>query len=203
MISVFFLGLIFSFVGYTPPSVLNMTALKIRLQRNKRDFYLFTFGALLIVLCQAYISVYLTQYISNNPMLIVLLEKTGILVLLFLSVYFYHQNKKEKTEVLINNKKKNSFLTGIILSALNMFAIPFYCGILALLVSNNLMKFNTLSTFLFISGSVLGTFYILFLYGKHAYKIQQKTGNLTHNINLILSVITATFAIITFIKFVV
>lgn len=203
MISVFFFGLFFSFLGYTLPSVLNMTALKIRLQGNKKDFNYFTFGVLLITFFQAYISVFLTKHIAKNPALIDTLEKLGIVVLLFLSLYFFHQNKKEKKQLNVAPKKINSFFTGVVLSTLNMFAIPFFCGIIAFLTRYNLMDYNFSSTLLFISGSVFGILYILLLYGKYAYTIQKKTGSITQNINLILSCITAIFALFTFIKFVV
>ena len=203
MISVFFLGLVFAFIGYTPPSVLNLTALKIRLQQDKKDFYFFTLGVLLIVFLQAYISVYLTKHITNNPLIISFLKKIGVIVLLSLSVYFYQQNRKEKKQLKINTKEKNSFFTGVFLSTLNMFAIPFFCGIIALLSSNNLMDYSITSIVLFLTGSVLGAFYILFLYGKYASKIQQKTGKMTQNINLILSFITVGCALFTLLKFVV
>lgn len=203
MISIFFLGLFFSFLGYTPPSVLNMTALKIRLNRDKKAFTQFTLGVSSIVFLQAYLSVYLTKYISNNLMFIEMLEKGGIVVLLILSFYFFKQNKKEKKKITIIKKNKNSFFTGILLSTLNMFAIPFFCGISAFLMTFNLMHFDSVSIALFVIGSVFGAFLILYLYGKYAYKIQRKTGNLTNNINLFLSIITASFALFTFLKFVV
>lgn len=200
MISVFFLGLVFSFIGYTPPSVLNMTALKIRIQQDKKDFYNFTFGVLLIVLVQAYLSVYLTKYIAESPMFISFLEKMGIVVLMLLSIYFYKQNQKEKHQKIATKKMKNSFFMGMILSLVNMFAIPFYCGIIAFLVSNNLMYYNTSSTLFFAIGSILGTFFILFLYGKFAKIIQKKTGKLIRDINLILSILTGFVAVFTLIK---
>jgi hypothetical protein len=52
----------------------------------------------------------------------------------------------------------------------------------------------------FITGAVIGTFCILFLYGKFAKSIQQKTGKLTKDIHIILSILTALVAVITFIK---
>ncbi|MFK8059901.1 MAG: LysE family transporter [Polaribacter sp.] len=202
MIYLFFLGFFFAFLGYTPPSVLNMTALKIRLKGSQKEFTQFTLGASFIVFLQAYISIYLTEYISNNPAFLVLLEKTGIVVLLFLSIYFYQQNKKEKRQIVIDKNKKNSFFTGVVLSTLNMFAIPFFSGIAALLMSFNLLSFDATSILLFVLGSVIGTYLILYLYGKYAYRIQQKTGSLTNNINLILCFITAGFSLFTLLKFV-
>ncbi|MEE9406518.1 MAG: LysE family transporter [Polaribacter sp.] len=174
MITIFFIGFLFSFLGYTPPGVLNMTALKISLRGNKKDFKQFTLGVSLVVFIQAFLSIYLTEYIFKNPMFLELLEKVGIIVLFFLSIFFYGQNKKEKKQVEIDNKKKHSFFSGIILSALNMFSIPFFCGIVAFLMAFNLIKFDTTSTFIFVLGSVIGAYLILFLYGKYAANIQKK-----------------------------
>ncbi|MCL7761983.1 LysE family transporter [Polaribacter sp. Z014] len=201
MISLFFFGFVFSFLGYTLPSVLNMTALKISLETNKREFTKFTLGVSLVVFVQVFVSIYILEYILENPTFIEILEKTGIVVLIFLSIYFYKQNQKEKKQVEV--KQKNSFFTGIILSLLNMFAIPFFCGSAALLITFNGFSFNLASTFFFMFGSVVGTYFILYLYGRFAKLIQQKTGSLTNNINLLLSFITGGFALVTFLKFVV
>lgn len=126
--------------------------------------------------------------------------EVGVVVLLLLSVYFYKLNKKERKTKAEIHKNKNPFVSGIVLSSLNMFAIPFFSGIIALLVSFNLIDFRFSSILLFIIGSVIGTYYILYLYGRYAYKIQQKTGKLTNHINLILCLITAAFAVFTIVK---
>ncbi|MEO9571449.1 MAG: glutamate dehydrogenase [Polaribacter sp.] len=201
MILVFLLGFIFSFLGYTLPSVLNMTSLKIKLKGEEKEFIQFILGASFIVFLQAYISIYLTAYISNNPAFLQFLEKTGIFVLFFLSIYFYQLNKKEKKQIVINNK--NSFFKGLILSILNVFAIPYFSGVIIFLVSFNLMNFNYISTLFFVFGAMIGAFLILYLYGRFAFIIQQKTGNLTNNINLILCFITAGFGLFTLFKFVI
>ncbi len=201
MISLFFFGFIFSFLGFTLPSVLNMTALKIRLDGSKKEFSNFTLGVSLVVFIQAFVSIYIIQYLSDNPVFIEMLEKVGIIVLLFLSFYFYKQNQKEKKQIEI--RRKNPFFVGVFLSTLNMFAIPFFCGSAAFLMTFNLFSFDNVSTLLFVIGSVIGTYFILYLYGRFANIIQQKTGNLTNHINLILSFITAGFAMFTFVKFVI
>ena len=84
-----------------------------------------------------------------------------------------------------------------------MFAIPFFCGAAVLLMTFKSFNFDVVSTLFFVLGSVIGAYFILYLYGRFAKWIQQKTGNLTKNINLLLSFITASFALITFLKFVV
>lgn len=203
MLSLFLFGFLFAFLGYTPPSVLNMTALKIRLDNDQKEFTKFSLGVLSIVFIQVILSIYLTDYISKNPEILTLLEKLGIIVLLVLSIYFFKKNTKEKRQIKHKKGIKSSFFTGVLLSMLNMFAIPFFSAVIVFLMNFNIMNFEVVSIFLFVIGAVTGAYVILYLYGKYAPKIQQKTGNMMQNINLILCFITLAFAVFTFLKFVV
>ena len=194
-------GFFFSFTGSITPSMLNMTALKISLEKSKRESYLYSLGVSLVVSAQAYIAIILTKYISENPNFLESLEKAGTVIFILLSVYFFIQSKKQKQEVKASNDRKgNSFLSGLLLSMLNMFSIPFFCGITATLELFNLMHFDNTSITLFVIGSTIGTYCILFLYGKYAGFIQKKTGKLTKDISLILSIITGSVAVFMLIK---
>ncbi|QXP72266.1 LysE family transporter [Polaribacter sp. R2A056_3_33] len=201
MFLLFFFGFIFSFVGSITPSMLNMTALKISLEKGRLAANKYACGVSLIIIPQVIIAVVLTKYIAENPTILETLEKVGIVVFITLSYYFYNESKKEKIKIdEVNIKEINPLLTGISLSALNMFGIPFFSGTIITLDVFKLFSFEAVSVLFFTLGSVLGTFYILFLYGKFAKVIQEKTGKLTKDINLILSIITGLVAVFTFIK---
>ena len=148
-----------------------------------------------------YIAVLLTKYITENPTILDTLEKAGIVIFVLLSFYFYRESRKGKIKVEgMKSKKQNPLVAGITLSVLNMFAIPFFCGTVVTLDVFELFSFDILSVIFFIVGSVLGTFYILFLYAKFAKTIQKKTGELTKDINLILSILTGLVAVFSLIK---
>ena len=201
LLSLFFFGFLFSFVGSITPSMLNMTALKISLEKGRDAANKYALGVSLIVIPQVYIAVVLTKYIAENPKILETLEKAGIVIFILLSYYFFKESKKSKIKVEgIKNKNENPFLTGITLSTLNMFAIPFFSGTVITLDVFKLFSFNLIPVLFFILGSIIGTFYILFLYGKFAKTIQSKTGKLTKDINIILSVLTALVAVFTIIK---
>ncbi|WKD85475.1 hypothetical protein KCTC32516_00816 [Polaribacter huanghezhanensis] len=181
--------------------MLNMTALKISLEKNKKEANYYSLGVSLVVFIQAYIAILLTKYISQNPTILESLEKGGIVIFFLLSIYFFKQSKSKKQEAKASKDRKgNSFLSGILLSLLNMFSIPFFCGTATTLEMLNLMSFDTFSIVFFSIGSTIGTFCILFLYVKYAKKIQKKTGKFTKDISLILSVITGLVAIFMLIK---
>jgi len=199
--SLFFFGFFFSFAGSITPSMLNMTALKISLEKGRSAANKYALGVALLVVPQIYIAVILTKYITENPKILETFDKVGVVIFMLLSFYFYNESKKSKVKVdAKTTKKENPFLTGITLSLLNMFAIPFFCGIIVLLDNFTLFYFDTIPILFFILGSVLGTFYILFLYGKFAKIIQKKTGKLIRDINLILSILTGLVAVFTLIK---
>jgi len=155
----------------------------------------------LVVSAQAYIAIILTKYISENPNFLESLEQVGPVIFILLSIYFFIQSKKQKQEVKASKDRKgNSFLSGVLLSMLNMFSIPFFCGITATLEMFNLMSFDNYPIAFFIIGSTVGTFCILLLYGKYANFIQKKTGKLTKDISLVLSLITGLVAVFMLIK---
>lgn len=204
LLSLLFFGSFFSFVGSITPSMLNMTALKISLENGKEAANKYAFGVAGVVIPQVIIAVVLTNYIAENPTILKTLEKAGIVIFLLLSYYFYNESKKGKIKVEITKSKmKNSFIVGITLSALNMFAIPFFCGVIVFLDVFNLFSFDIYPIIFFTIGSFIGSFYILFLYGKFAKIIQKKTGKLTKDINLILAILTGFVAVFTLLKFVV
>lgn len=194
-------GFLFSFLGSVTPSMLNMTALKISLEKDENEANKYALGVSLIVFIQTYIAVALTSYIAQNPSFLQNLEKGGVVIFILLSVYFYYESKKEKNQVKASSVRKgSSFLSGLTLSMLNMFAIPFFCGTVATLDLFNLFSFDTFPILFFVIGSVLGTFFILFLYGKYAKQLQKKAGRITKNINLVLSILTGLVAVITLFK---
>ena len=200
LISLFFFGFFFSFTGSITPSMLNMTAIRISLEKGVEGAKKYAIGVSLVAIPQVVIAVILTKYIAENPTILETLEKVGIIIFIGLSYYFYNESKKGKIKTeSIKSKKENPFLTGITLSFLNMFAIPFFCGIIVALDLFELFSFEVFPIFFFILGTILGTFCILFDNPKEQ-RIQQKTGKLTKDINIILSVLTALVAVITFIK---
>jgi threonine/homoserine/homoserine lactone efflux protein len=201
LLSLFFFGFLFSFAGSITPSMLNMTALKISLEKGQEVANKYALAVAIIAIPQVGIAVVLTKYIAENPLILETLEKVGVFIFILLSYYFYSASKKAKIKVEgLKSKKENPLLIGITLSILNLFAIPFFCGIIILLDTFNFFTFRFVPVLFFTLGSVVGTFYILFLYGKFAKIIQQKTGKLTKDINIVLAILTGLVAVFTCIK---
>lgn len=197
----FILGLITSFLGSLAPSMLNMTAAKISINKGKNNAINFALGASLIVFAQAYVAVLFTKYLRENPTFVQSLQKIALLIFAFLSYYFYQQFKKDKSPTKeVKQKYENSFMVGLFLSSLNMFSIPFYCGVTTAFDVAGWLEFSQLYIVTFVVGSAFGTFLLLYMYLNFAKLIQRKAKMLAKNLNLILSVLTGVLALVTLIK---
>ena len=197
----FILGIITSFLGSLAPSMLNMTATKISLSKGKKEAIKFAFAVSIIVLIQAYVATLFTRYLRTNPAFVQSLQKIALVIFALLAIYFYTQFKKDKVKTPKDKKGyKNVFLVGLLLSSLNMFSIPFYCGITTALDLAGWLQFTQTYIIAFVLGSAIGTFLLLFMYLNYAKKIQSKSKGLSKNLNLILSILTGVLAIVTLFK---
>jgi len=197
----FILGFITSFLGTLTPSMLNMTTAKISLSKNKVEGVKFAIGASIVVLAQVYIAILFTKFLRSNPSFVQSLQKLAIVIFAILSFYFYRQSKKDREPAnSVKVKAGNSFVVGLLLSALNMFSIPFYCGVTTALDVAGWLKFSQTTIVSFVIGSALGTFTLLAMYANYAQLIQLKSKGLAKNLNLILSILTGGLALITLIN---
>ena len=84
--------------------MLNMTALKISLEKGRKASNTYVLGVSLLVIPQIIIAAFLTKYITDNPKILETLEKAGIVIFIFLTFYFYRESKLET----INFKEEKS-----------------------------------------------------------------------------------------------
>ena len=183
------------------PGMLNMTSVKIRLERGKFNAVKFASGVSIIVLGQAYTAIFFTKFLKDNPEFIQTLQKIALVIFLLLSIYFYAEFRKEhKSKSNFQQKCKNTFVVGLLLSVFNMFAIPFYFGITTFLDALGWLHLSQNNIPLFVVGSGIGTFMLLYSYSHLAKNMRINSGKTTTKFNLALSMLTGLLAIITLIK---
>ncbi len=199
-ISHLFLGFIMAFVSLVPPGMLNMTAVRTRIERNRKDALLFSLGAALVVIPQAYIALAFAKYFVKHPEVIDRLKIGGIVVLFTLSVFFFFQaRKKFKGE---GKKRKGNFvLIGMFMSVMNMLAIPFYLVLSSVLEKKGLLIMNQPYISIFVGGVFLGALSLFAVYVLFAAIIERKAQFIARNINYILSVLFLGLGILTLINF--
>ena len=114
-----------AFAGLLPPGMLNMTAMKTAVSVNKKAGFLFSLGAALVVIPQAFIALYFANYFAQHPEIIENISFLGVVVLFLLSGFFFWlARRKNSKESKVQNG--NFFFMGMLMSMLNMLAIPNY-----------------------------------------------------------------------------
>lgn len=202
LITSLFLGFVTAFVGITPPGLINMTAAKVNLKEGKTSAYWFVLGAMLVIFLQATVAILFARYIEGRPDVIVLLREVGFVIFSALAIYFLLIAKKPKARKGKIKKKSTStrFFLGMLLSALNFFPIPYYVFVSVTLASYKLFVFDISHVFIFVTGVVLGSFLVFYLYITFFQKIENKTDYMMKNMNTIIGSITGLIALITLIN---
>lgn len=200
------MGFFTAVVSVAPPGLLNMTAAKIAAKTNKDNALFFAFGASTTVAFQTYFSVLFARYITTHPQITKGLQWTGVVIFSLLTIYFFVKGKKSKSSVdtaSISKRKRYYWVNGFLLSALNLFPIPFYVLLSVWLSKMQLFQFQTLFMLVYALGVSLGAwlvFYVYILFFKQKTTLAQKPKKVLQNMNYILGSITATVAVLTIIK---
>ena len=181
-------GFLMAFIGVTPPGMLNMTALRIKIEKNRKAAFLFALGAATIVIPQALIASSFTKYFTKHPEVIERLKIGGFFVLLVLSVFFFLQARK-KMKAAGTKRKGNYFFIGMFLSSINMLAIPYYFFFSSFLHDKGLIIMEQPYISYFVAGGFLGTFALFTVYIQFAKIIERRVQFIARNINYVLSIL--------------
>lgn len=192
-------GALMAYFGLISPGMLNMTALRIRINTGIKESLKFSIGAAIVVFIQAGIALYFTDYFSNNPIVILWLKKAAIFVFIALAIFFYSLSRKE-LKPKKTNKSENYFFKGVLMSSINMLAIPFYLGLSIYLTSIDKLILNQPFILLFVLGAGIGSFLNFYTYLAFAKIIIIRISFIAKNINNILSLLFLLLAIFTLIK---
>ncbi len=192
-------GVLMAYVGLISPGMLNMTALKIRINSSKGDSLKFAIGASVVVFIQAGIALFFADYFAKNPTIIALLKKIAIFVFFILSIFFFLLSRK-KMDSKTSQDNRNYFIRGVAMSSMNMLAIPFYLGLSIYLVSINKIIVAQPYILFFVLGASIGSFLLFYTYIVFAKIIIKKVSFIATNINIILSILFLGLGILTLIR---
>jgi len=194
------LGFVTSYLGMITPSMLNITALKTSIEESKMTAIYYSIGVAFVVLFQGYFALFFLEIIYETPTILETIEIAAIIVFSMLSIFFFWKAFQDQKEITAKKNVKSGFLTGVVLSFVNMFALPFYCGIGAILNMYGFLELNAVDVSFFVLGSAMGTFLILYHYILLAEKIKSKITKFSKYLNFVLGGITGMVALISLIK---
>ena len=192
------LGLFISIVGIIIPGMLNMTIAKISVKENQQQALNFAFGAVVIVFFQAFLGTYFAKFIDANPFFSDGLKKIGTFIFIGLTIAFLIMGFKAKSNKKIKvtiETKNNRFLYGVVMSAFNMFAIPWFAFTSLMMASKDWFVYDLLSIVLFSISAASGTYFVFYLYALYFKKIEHKLSFIVQNINFFIAFLTGLVAI--------
>lgn len=186
-----------SLIGVIPPGLVNMTVARTCLERGKKNGILVAVGASTVVLFQALIAILLAKYIFNNPFVRSILLRTGVVIFLFMAVYFFVKARERRKIKGRSNDGTRSFFKGVMVSVINILPIPYFCAIAGAMSVNGKTEYTTLQITLFSFAAALGTFTILYFYIISFLKIGKKTTSIAKYSNYFMGILMLLLVIIT------
>ncbi|HET8855000.1 MAG TPA: LysE family transporter [Salinimicrobium sp.] len=188
-------------VGVIPPGLVNMSVAKTCVKRGKKDGVLVAFGASFIVMFQALIAILLAKYIFDNPYVHNILLRTALVIFLLMAIYFYISAKKKAKEVEVSGSDGiKSLLKGMVISALNIFPIPYFCAVGTALNVSGTVDYHIFQILVFILSAALGTFTCLYIYVSFFARIEEKAMYFSKYSNYFMAALMLVLVLITLIR---
>ncbi|MEW7280999.1 LysE family transporter [Aquimarina sp. 2201CG1-2-11] len=187
-----------SLIGVIPPGLVNMTVARTCLERGKKNGVLVAIGASVIVVLQALIAILLAKYIFFNPYIKNILLRTGAVIFFLMAIYFFIKAKYSNNKIKVyKHTETRSFFKGMMISAINILPIPYFCAIGAAMSVSGKIEYGIYHITLFIVAAGSGTFVTLYLYVYSFLKIEKKTASITKYSNYFMGVLMLVLVMIT------
>ena len=193
-------GIIIAYFAMIAPGMLNMTALKVRLEIGKLESIKFAVGASIVIFIQAGIALFFADYFVKNPSVIELLKTAGVFVFFALAVFFFVLSRRKTNPKTSATVKGKYIIRGAVLSGLNMLSIPFYLAFSIFLAEKQFITIQQPYIMLYVFGVFFGAMLLFYTYIYFAEIIAKKVSFIARNINLILSGLFVILGTITLIR---
>lgn len=182
----FFLGLIANFIGYIPPGNINLTLVRITINRGMKQALEFIIAFSVVEFVFTFFIMHAAKWLSAQVHLDVVIDWIMFALFLVLGIITWlARNKPPKA----NYSEHASIKYGILLGFINPMQVPFWmiCG--TYLITHEWIEINNFALIIFSTGSAAGAFLCLFLYARFAQYIQSKFALSTKIINTAIAIL--------------
>ncbi len=165
-LSHFLIGFIASFVGALPLGMLNLTAMDLALHGRFREVLKFAAGVVLVETVQVMVALGGSAWLTARPLVDALIQVTAVPLFVGLALmYFAHGQQTRRTPLAAPKPTLPAFAKGLILSALNMLAIPFWLFYTSYFHGAGWIAYHPATMTLFVIGIAAGTAATLVMFG--------------------------------------
>jgi Putative threonine efflux protein len=187
----FFLGLIANFIGYIPPGNINLSLVRITINRGFKQAMHFSIAFSCVEFFFTFFIMHAARWLSAQVHLDVVIDWIMFVLFLVLAIITWlHRKKPPETKY----SEHDSIKYGIMLGFLNPMQVPFWmiCG--TYLITHQWILDGNMALTIFSIGSAGGAFLCLFLYARFAQYIQSKFALSTKVINTAIAILFFGFA---------
>jgi len=192
IILTFFIGLIANALGYIPPGNINLTLVKITINRGLKQAMMFITAFSSVEFFFTYFIMHAAKWLSAQVRLDMVIDWVMIVLFITLGIITWIHRKKPPKE---NYSQRASIRYGILLGFLNPVQIPFWMITGTYVITHQWIAVGQVALVIFSIGAAAGAFLALFLYAKFAKYIQQKFALSTLVVNTGIAVLFFAFAV--------
>jgi threonine/homoserine/homoserine lactone efflux protein len=202
IITIFFWGLMISFLGSLPLGTLNIAAMQIGIQESITDAMYFSIGSLLVEMIYVRISLVGIDWVRKQAKLMKAMEwiTLGIIIALAVGSFIAAAKDGGDTKNVLLNNNMHRFLLGMLMCAINPVQIPFWFGWSTVLFTKKILEPKQNQYNSYILGIGVGTLLgnAVFIFGGKW--MVQRIANSQQYLNWIIGGIFAITALIQLIK---
>lgn len=187
----FFIGVIANALGYIPPGNINLTLVKITINRGFKQAIKFIIAFSSVEFFFTWFIMHAAKWLATQVRLDMIID--WIMLVLFATlgtITWIHRNKPPKA----NYSQRASVRYGIILGIVNPVQVPFWMITGTYLITHQWIVDGQIALIIFSVGAAAGAFLALFMYAKFAQYIQSKFALSTKLINTSIAILFFAFA---------
>jgi threonine/homoserine/homoserine lactone efflux protein len=186
-----------SFIGSLPFGIINMTVAHTAIRKGITAALWMAFGAAFIEFFQVFVSLKFTWLFVEGGEVGNILKIVAVAVFLSAGIYFFFfaKTKPPANENEVAGRRRSAFAKGMLVSTLNVMAIPFWIFYGAILTSYDLLKMDNTYVLVFAAGTVMGTFSLLSVYAFLGAGILQKSEQITRWVNKFIGLVLTGFGV--------
>jgi threonine/homoserine/homoserine lactone efflux protein len=185
----FFIGLIANFIGYIPPGNVNLTAVKITINRGMKQVLQFIIAFSSVEFFFTYAIMHAAEWLSSQVKLDIMIDWFMVVLFSVLGTITW-LNRPPKTK----DSDSASLKQGILLGFINPMQVPFWMVTGTYVITHQWILTGWWQLGVFSLGSSAGAFLCLLLYAEFARYIQNKLGFSTKVINTAIAILFFAFA---------
>jgi threonine/homoserine/homoserine lactone efflux protein len=186
-----FLGLFANFIGYIPPGNINLTLVRITINRGLKQALRFIISFSCAEFIFTFVVMHAAKWLAEQVRLDTIIDwvMVGLFGILG-TVTWMHRKKPPQTHY----SEHESIKYGILLGFINPVQVPFWMITGTYFITHGWILDGKLALAIFSLGSAAGAFLALFLYAKFAQYIQSKFALSTRLINTGIAILFFSFA---------